>query len=116
MESLEELGSELITRHFSFVTLQLRSQQRALSAVTALSELHKMFRKRPSPASVFLDLIISHVNLPNQQEYNSIGDLKARNLPKHKIPQVSITKMLSIFFFFFIKAQNSLLFLYIHVE
>ncbi|KAL1465529.1 hypothetical protein WDU94_005089 [Cyamophila willieti] len=65
-----------------------RSQQRALSAVTALSQLHKMLRRRPAPASIFLDTVLSHVEPRTSSESEAIVRLKGKSLPKHKIPNI----------------------------
>ncbi|XP_026686268.1 rapamycin-insensitive companion of mTOR-like [Diaphorina citri] len=73
----------------NLVSYAVRSQQRALSAVTALSELHKMFRKRPAPASIFLDLVISHVEpRAPSQDADAIVKMKGKSLPKHKVPHI----------------------------
>lgn len=66
-----------------------RAQQRALTAVSALSQLHRLLRKRPAPASIFLDHLITCIDRKESPDWFDLARTKGKSLSnKNKLTQV----------------------------
>lgn len=66
-----------------------RAQQHALTAVSALSQLHRLLRKRPAPASIFLDHLITCIDRKESPDWFDLARTKGKSSSnKNKLTQV----------------------------
>ncbi|CAH0381377.1 unnamed protein product [Bemisia tabaci] len=89
----KEYDFNLFTNYFKSESRAcLHSQQRAMSAVSALTNLHNLMQKKPAPTTVYLEHIITNVEEKSTLSLDAIAKLKCKRSSSKNRVQLALLK------------------------